>query len=64
MPKREEVQPELQRVTRAARVLSRARIEYRSAIVEAHEEGCTPSAIARAAGVSRQAISDVLRRAS
>lgn len=54
----------LTRVSRASLELRRARDEYRSAIVDARISGAPLSLIADAAGISRQAVSDILKRAS
>lgn len=54
----------LARVSLAADTILAARVEYRAAIVAASEAGQRASDIARAAGVSRQAISEILGKYS
>ena len=52
----------LSAVLRAAQARERAREHFRAAIVEARRDGHTLQAIADAAGVTRQAISEQLPR--
>ena len=52
---------ELQAVTEASRRARRAREEYRRALLEARDANHPVVAIARAAGVSRQAVYQTLK---
>ena len=56
MPDHHPILTPLEHVTRAREELAQARDAYRRAIVHAHEAGVPVATIARAAGVSRQAI--------
>jgi DNA-directed RNA polymerase specialized sigma24 family protein len=49
-------------VTRATRKHERASSEYRAALLAAHEAGHSYAEIAKAAGVSRQAVRQLLLR--
>ena len=53
---------DLARVKRAASRVRRAREEYRRTLVDAHEAGASVQSIARAAGVTRQAVYAILER--
>lgn len=53
-------QSDLRRVERAARNAAKARDELRVAILLAHDAGETMSDIARAAGLSRQRVSQIV----
>jgi len=55
---------DLARVRRAAARARRARDEYRRALVDARTSGASLEEIARAAGVSRQSVHVLIRRAS
>ena len=52
---------ELQRVERAVQARRDAATEYKQAVRAAHAAGISTAAIARAAGVSRQAVMKTLR---
>jgi len=54
--------PDLRPVKRAASRVRRARDEYRRALVEAHTAGATFADIARAVGVSPQAVRVLVER--
>lgn len=53
----------LKRVRRAAATKASAEIEYRAALVAAHDAGAGYAAIAAAAGVSRQTVRVQIQRA-
>lgn len=53
---------ELARVRRAAGALRRAQAAYRGAVLEAHDAGAPPAAIARAAGIRRQSARGLVAR--
>lgn len=57
-----ELAADLERVSRAVESVRRARVEYRVALRAARNAGAPVSAIAAAAGVSRQAVDEILRR--
>lgn len=63
IPPTPEQEAALARVTRAARAKRSAEEEYREAILAARELGLDGAAIARAAGVTKQAVRQLAMRA-
>lgn len=52
-----------ERIARLEPRLAEARRELHEAILEAHREGVSPTLIARVAGITRQRVAQILKRA-